>query len=52
MDHIDHALAAINRRMSSLPAPMQPMAAPPSLASLIDRIDSAKRLYEPRALSR
>ena len=47
MDPIDRNFAALSLRMSSLTAPERSAAAPQSLASLIDRINAAKRNYEP-----
>jgi hypothetical protein len=47
LDRIEHAFAALSHRMSSLSTPERPAAAPASIASLIDRVNAAKRLYEP-----
>jgi hypothetical protein len=41
MDPIDRNFAALSLQMSRLAVP------PPSLASLIDRVNAAKRHYEP-----
>ncbi|HJT40253.1 MAG TPA: hypothetical protein VJ762_07975 [Sphingobium sp.] len=47
MDRIEHAFTALSHRMRSLSVPERPAPAPQSLASLIDKVNSAKRLYEP-----
>jgi hypothetical protein len=47
MDPIDRNFAALSLRMSRLAAPERAAAAPQSLASLIDRVNAAKRHYEP-----
>lgn len=47
MDRIDHRFAALSQRMTSLSAPERASPAPMSIASLIDRVNAAKRLYEP-----
>lgn len=48
MDSIDIAFTALSRRMaaqsSTFPAPR----APESLVSLIDKVNAAKRAYDPR----
>jgi len=46
MDPIDRNFAALSLRMSRLAAPERAAAAPQSLASLIDRVNAAKRHYE------
>ena len=51
MDQMEHAFAALSRRISSLPAPERYAPAPEAIASLIERINDARRAYEPRALS-
>ena len=47
MDPIDRNFAALSLRMSRLAVPERATTAPPSLASLIDRVNAAKRQYEP-----
>lgn len=48
-DSIDIAFLALSRRMTGHPAtPMTPRSAPESLVSLIDKVNAAKRAYEPR----
>ena len=47
MDRIEHVFAALTDRMGSLTVPERSASAPQSLASLIDKVNRAKRLYEP-----
>ncbi|ANI77997.1 MULTISPECIES: hypothetical protein [Sphingobium] len=48
MDPIDRNFAALSLQMSRLAVPERATTAPPpSLASLIDRVNAAKRHYEP-----
>ena len=46
MEPIDRNFAALSARMSRLQMPESAMPAPQSLASLIDRVNAAKRHYE------
>ncbi|WP_340265667.1 hypothetical protein [Sphingobium mellinum] len=46
MDRIDHVFAALSQRMKGLTVPERAVSQPQSLASLIDKVNSAKRLYE------
>lgn len=49
MDSIETAFTALSRRMG-VPAPMLPLFPPhrpESLSSLIDKVNAAKRAYEP-----
>ena len=46
MDRIDHLFAALSERMNSLSVPERAAPAPQSVASLIDRVNAAKRGYE------
>lgn len=46
MDRIDHLFAALSERMNNLSIPERAAPAPQSLASLIDRVNAAKRSYE------
>lgn len=52
MDRIEHVFAALSHRINGLPVPERAVPAPQSLASLIDKVNSAKRLYEPGQLRR
>lgn len=52
MDHIEHAFAALSDRMSHLSMPDRAIPEPQSLVSLIDKVNRAKRLYEPGRLRR
>ncbi|HKY80978.1 MAG TPA: hypothetical protein VJM09_05840 [Sphingobium sp.] len=52
MDRVDHVFAALSRRMGTLSVPERPMPAREPIASLIDRVNAAKRLYEPGAVRR
>lgn len=47
MESIDRNFAALSLRMSRLPMPESAPSVPQSLASLIDRVNAAKRHYEP-----
>ena len=47
MERIDRNFAALSQRMSRLQMPEAANPAPQSLASLIDRVNAAKRGYEP-----
>ncbi len=48
-DSIDTAFTALSRRMAQHAAtPASPFRSPESLASLIDKVNAAKRAYEPR----
>jgi len=47
MDRFDHAFTALGQRISGLPLPERAMSAPVPLASLIDRVNAAKRFYQP-----
>lgn len=46
MESIDRNFAALSLRMSRLPTPERAAPAQQSLASLIDRVNAAKRHYE------
>ena len=52
MDNIEHAFIALSHRMSVLAAPERAAPQPQSLVMLIDKVNSAKRLYQPGALRR
>ncbi|WP_176592389.1 hypothetical protein [Sphingobium sp. EM0848] len=47
MDRFDHAFTALGQRISGLSMPERSVSAPVPLASLIDRVNAAKRLYRP-----
>ena len=47
MERIDRNFAALSQRMSRLAMPEAAIPAPQSLSSLIDRVNAAKRHYEP-----
>lgn len=47
MDRFDHAFAALGQRINGLALPERGPSAPVSLANLIDRVNAAKRLYQP-----
>ncbi len=49
MDSIELAFAALSHRMSSLSLPDRAPRAPESIASLLSRVNAAKRAYEPGA---
>ncbi|EPR18736.1 hypothetical protein M527_11250 [Sphingobium indicum IP26] len=46
MDRFDHAFTALGQRINGLTPPERPASAPVPLASLIDRVNAAKRLYQ------
>ncbi|UZW54441.1 hypothetical protein NUH86_13115 [Sphingobium sp. JS3065] len=45
MDRFDHAFTALGQRINGLTLPERAASAPVPLASLIDRVNAAKRLY-------
>ncbi|WP_156022553.1 hypothetical protein [Sphingobium indicum] len=47
MDRIDHIFCALSQRMSNLSHPGHVMPAPETLSSLIDKVNAAKRRYQP-----
>lgn len=47
MDRFDHAFATLGQRIASLSPPERAAPAPVALASLIDKVNAAKRLYQP-----
>lgn len=47
MDRFDSAFTALGQHIRGLPMPDRAPPAPVSLASLIDRVNAAKRAYEP-----
>lgn len=47
MDRIDHIFCALSQRMSNLSHPGHVMPAPEPLSSLIDKVNAAKRRYQP-----
>jgi hypothetical protein len=47
MDRLDHAFAALGQRINKLSMPERATSAPVPLSSLIDRVNAAKRLYQP-----
>jgi hypothetical protein len=47
MDRIEHAFCTLSQRMSSLSHPGRAAPAPEPLSSLIDKVNAAKRLYQP-----
>ncbi len=47
MDRIDHIFCTLSQRMSNLSHPGRAMPAPESLTSLIDKVNAAKRRYQP-----
>ena len=47
MDRFDHAFTALGQRINSLSLPERTASAPVPLASLIERVNAAKRLYQP-----
>lgn len=47
MDRIDHAVAALGQRINTLSMPERALSAPVPLTSLIDKVNAAKRLYQP-----
>ncbi|SCW73274.1 hypothetical protein SAMN02927924_02448 [Sphingobium faniae] len=49
MDSIETAFAALSRRMASLPLPTCPPRKPEPIASLLARVDAARRAHEPGA---
>ncbi|WP_022683385.1 hypothetical protein [Sphingobium bisphenolivorans] len=48
MDRFDHAFASLGRRITTLPMPAPTRSAAVPLTSLIDKVNAAKRLYQPR----
>lgn len=49
MDRIDHAFYALRQRMNDIATPQRVGAAPESLASLIDKVNAAKQMYQSSA---
>ncbi|MCP1469548.1 hypothetical protein J3E64_001223 [Sphingobium sp. OAS761] len=49
MDSIETTVIALGHRINSLSVPTPVSFAPPPLASLIDRVNLAKRAYDPAA---
>lgn len=47
MDRFDHAFTTLGQRISGLPLPERAPSAPVPLSNLIDRVNAAKRLYQP-----
>lgn len=47
MDRIDHAFYALSQRMDAISVPSRTISAQEPLASLIDKVNAAKRLYQP-----
>lgn len=47
MDRLDHAFTALGQRINSLSMPERATSAPVPLSSLIDRVNAAKKLYQP-----
>lgn len=47
MDRFDNAFAALGQRINSLPMPERGMSAPVPIPSLLDKVNAAKRLYQP-----
>jgi hypothetical protein len=47
MDRFDHAFTALGQRITTLSPPERAVSAPVPLSSLIDRVNAAKRLYQP-----
>lgn len=47
MDRIDHIFCALSQRMSNLPYPGHAIPTPEPLSSLIDKVNAAKRHYQP-----
>lgn len=47
MDHIDQVFGALGRRINALPAPVYRPHGSVPLATLIDRVNHAKRHYDP-----
>jgi hypothetical protein len=47
MDRIDHAFYALSQRMDSIAMPSRTIKSPEPLTSLIDKVNAAKRMYEP-----
>lgn len=52
MDRIEHVFAALSHRMNRLSVPERAAPQPQSIASLIDKVNGAKRLYETGQLRR
>ncbi|KEQ54591.1 hypothetical protein [Sphingobium chlorophenolicum] len=46
MDRFDHAFTVLGQRINGLTLPERAVSAPVPLASLIDRVNAAKRLYQ------
>ncbi|WP_197707376.1 hypothetical protein [Sphingobium sp. LB126] len=47
MDRFDNAFTALGQRINGLSMPQRTAPAPVPLTSLIDRVNAAKRLYQP-----
>ncbi|WP_162854515.1 hypothetical protein [Sphingobium estronivorans] len=47
MDRFDHAFTALGQRINGLSMPQRAASTPVPLTSLIDRVNAAKRLYQP-----
>lgn len=47
MDRFETAFCVLSQRMGALPMPGCRAPAPQSLTSLIDKVNAAKRLYQP-----
>ncbi|AMK24957.1 MULTISPECIES: hypothetical protein [unclassified Sphingobium] len=47
MDRFDHAFTALGQRINGLTLPERATSAPVPLASLIDKVNAAKRFYQP-----
>ncbi|MBZ9647675.1 MULTISPECIES: hypothetical protein [Sphingomonadaceae] len=50
MTRIDKAFSALSDRMQHLSAPGRPATSPESVASLLAKVDAAKRRYQPGAM--
>ncbi|MEA3388645.1 hypothetical protein [Sphingobium sp. CCH11-B1] len=48
MTRFDKSFAALSHRMSDMSAPRRAGGQPPSIASLIDRVNAAKQRYQLR----
>lgn len=49
MTRIDKRFSALSDRMQHLSAPSRPVASSQSVASLLDKVNAAKRRYQPGA---
>ncbi|MFZ2996453.1 hypothetical protein [Sphingobium sp.] len=47
MDRIDHAFYALSQRMDAISMPGRTISSPEPLVSLIDKVNAAKRMYQP-----